>query len=248
MLSAAGDRNSCPAPVTQDAERPWLPSPLLVDYEWMSRQQWCERVEAHIMDPTRSAAKLIFMGDSITQGWTDIARDVWDQAFGGYQPLRLGIGGDKTQQVLWRIRAGELDGLDPKALVLLIGTNNLGWGNSVPDTVAGVEAVVKSIQERLPTTPILLLGILPAGERWDDPRRQPIQAVNAALGQKFSDPKALVQFLNLEAAFLQEDGSLSKAEFADFLHPTYLGYEIFARHLTGPLAKIFTAQDYRHPD
>ena len=243
MLSFARDKNSCPAPVPEEVERPWLPSPLLVDYDWISRKQWCEKVQAHIMDPTRSTAKLIFIGDSITQGWTDIARDVWDQAFGAYHPLRLGIGGDKTQQVLWRIQEGELQDLDPKALVLLIGTNNLGWGNSVSDTVAGVEAVVSSIQVRLPKTTILLLGVLPAGEKFDDPRRQPIQAVNAALAEKFSHPEANVQFLNLDAAFLQEDGSLSKAAFADFLHPTYHGYEIFARQLAGPLAKIFKSQE-----
>ncbi|MCX6131460.1 MAG: GDSL-type esterase/lipase family protein [Proteobacteria bacterium] len=218
-------------------EETWLASPRLIDYEWMSREEWTRRFRANLNNPARKAAKLVFMGDSITEAWTQVAPDIWQEKFGTYHPLSLGIGGDRTQHLLWRIQEGELQGLNPKVLVLLIGTNNLGNGDSVEDTVAGIEATIQSIHKALPEIQIILLGILPAGEKPDESRRQSILAVNERLAQQVKLPH--VHFIDLRLAFLQADGTISNEVLPDYLHPSHLGYDIFARELAEPIARLF---------
>ncbi|HQZ27671.1 MAG TPA: GDSL-type esterase/lipase family protein, partial [Verrucomicrobiales bacterium] len=108
-------------------------------------------------------AQLVFLGDSITAGWGG-QRAIWDEAFGAYTPVNFGIGGDRTQHVLWRITHGELDGIKPKAVVLMIGTNNAG-GNTAEEIAQGVIAIVKTIREKQPQAKILLLAVFPRGDK-----------------------------------------------------------------------------------
>lgn len=103
---------------------------------------------------------LLFLGDSITAGWGG-KKEIWDAAFGKYKPANFGIGGDRTQHVLWRIQNGELTGITPKAAVLMIGTNNSG-SDSVEGIAKGITAIVKYLHEKSPKTKVLLLAIFPA--------------------------------------------------------------------------------------
>lgn len=227
----------CPGPRPEGSEEPAKPYGRYQDLPWMTVGEWCKRFYANRRNPARKDAQLVFLGDSITEGWPYRAPKVWETYFGRYQPLHLGIGGDQTQQVLWRLEKGELDGLAPKVLVLLIGVNNIGWGNwGEADTARGVEAVLRKLRERLPETLILHLGIFPAMEKPNDAFRGKIKNTNALLAQ-LKVPG--VRFLDLGSHFLNADGSISTAVMYDYLHPDEAGYRRWAEALAPELSQIF---------
>lgn len=170
---------------------------------------------------------VLFLGDSITAGWGR-AKDVWDQHFGKYDPANFGIGGDRTQHVLWRIENGELDGISPKVLVLMIGTNNIGY--PAEEILKGDKKIVAEIQRKLPDTRILLLGIFPRGADPKNPgvagMRAKIKAVNQELA-KLDDGKK-VRYLDIGDKFLDAEGNLPADIMPDALHPNLKGYQIWA--------------------
>jgi lysophospholipase L1-like esterase len=166
---------------------------------------------------------ILFLGDSITAGWGK-AKPVWDEHYGKYQPANFGIGGDRTQHVLWRIAHGELDGIHPKVLVLMIGTNNIGY--PVEEIIKGDLKIVDEIHQKLPDTKLLLLGIFPRGEAANNPARAKIKTVNAALA-KLEDGKK-TRYLDIGDKFLDASGTLPKDIMPDFLHPNAAGYKIWA--------------------
>lgn len=229
---------NCPIPVPTETELPWIASPRREDYSWMSRMEWCERFQKNLAEPARDGAQLVFMGDSITQGWTEVAPDVWSQAFGSIKPLRLGIGGDRTQNLLWRMDQGELTGLNPRVLVLLIGINNVNAGDSSEAILKGMETVIDRIHQRLPGTHILVLGLLPSGESADDPLRARIQGINERLAKV---QREQLSYADIGAVFLQPDGRVNAELMPDFLHPGAKGYRVFAKALAPHLEKLFGA-------
>lgn len=175
----------------------------------------------------------LFLGDSIILGW-GTHKDLWDRHFGAYQPANFGVGGDGTQHLLWRLENGELDGINPKAVVLMIGTNNTNWHDSEA-TTRGVIRVVETIRKKLPSTKILLLGALPRGEK-PNPYRAKNERLNEAL--KALDDGQNVVFLDMSENFLQPDGSISKDIMPDYLHLSRAGYEIWADAMSPALAKL----------
>ncbi|MFW7379785.1 MAG: GDSL-type esterase/lipase family protein [Oligoflexus sp.] len=225
---------ACPGQKPPYAESPSLPFGRNIDMPWMSVEDWCQRVTRNLTDPARDNARLVFMGDSITEAWPHSASDIWQQYVINFQALCLGIGGDQTQHLLWRLASGEVDQLSPEVLVLLIGVNNIGYGDwSECETAAGIEAVLHDLRERLPDTEILHLAIFPAGEQATDPFRQKIQRTNELL-KNFRIPG--VSFLDLGDAFLEEDQSISTDVMYDYLHPTKEGYRRWATALDGELS------------
>lgn len=173
--------------------------------------------------------KLVFVGDSITDGWRgDPQREIFEDYFGQYRPYNIGIGGDETQHVLWRINHGELDGLSPKLVVLMIGTNNLANANkmSPQEAADGVATVVQAIRRKLPNSKVLLLNIFPRGNRSDDPLRLAVNATNTIIAG-LQDRKT-VFYLDIGARFLSPDGTLSGDVMPDYLHPNAKGYQIWA--------------------
>ena len=153
----------------------------------------------------------MFLGDSITAGWNS-ARGVWDRSYGPRQAVNFGIGGDRTQHVLWRLDNGEVDSIKPKVVVLMIGTNNLG-ANTEPEIAEGVKAIVDRLRIKLPEAKILLLGVFPRHTTTDkvvptiapDPRIARINALLAA----FDDGK-MVKYLDIGVHFLDENGQISR--------------------------------------
>src|SRR4051794_13310262 len=109
---------------------------------------------------------VLFLGDSITEGWGK-AKDVWEKYYGKYQPANFGIGGDRVEHVLWRIENGELEGIQPKVTVIMIGTNNTS-ANTAPEIAAGIRKLVGEVKAKLPQTKILLLAVFPRGPRTAD--------------------------------------------------------------------------------
>lgn len=182
-------------------------------------------------------AQLVFLGDSITAGWAGNGKEVWAKAFAGYTPANFGIGGDRTQHVLWRIQNGELDGgIKPKAVVLMIGTNNSG-SDSAEGIAKGVTVIVETIRAKQPQAKILLLAVFPRGEKASpNPGRDKLKVVNSIIA-KLDDGKN-VFFLDIGDKFLQPDGSLTKEIMPDFLHLSPAGYQIWADAIGPKLAEL----------
>jgi beta-glucosidase len=155
--------------------------------------------------------------------------------------VALGFGGDHTENVLWRLRHGEVDGLSPKVAVLMIGTNNTGDRNDDPQaTAAGVKAIIDELRSRLPHTRILLLAIFPREEQPTGFLRRLNERVNAIISG-YADGRH-VFFANINAAFLNADGTLSREVMPDLLHPQEKGYEIWARSMDPMLKKLLLEQ------
>jgi beta-glucosidase len=181
-------------------------------------------------------AEVIFVGDSITQGWEGSGKDVWARYYAPRHALNLGIGSDHTQHVLWRLDHGNLDGLKPKAAVLLLGVNNIPHTNNTPRHVLeGVTAVVRKLRDKLPETKVLLLGIFPFREDFCEQRGKALQ-VNQAL-RKLDDGR-WVRFLDIGYLFIQPDGRISKDMMRDFLHLSPAGYRLWAEAIEPNLAAM----------
>jgi beta-glucosidase len=207
------------------------PAPRL-DRNWQDRAKLLdERVKDN------ADAQVLFIGDSITQGWeANGAKEVWAQHFEKRKAVNLGIGGDRTQHVLWRLQNAPLDGVKPKAAVVMIGTNNSNGEDNTPGQIAdGVAAIVQMLRQRLPNTKILLLGIFPRGENFN-PQRGKLTQINQVLA-KLDDGKN-VHYLDIGHKFLNPDGILPAEIMPDYLHLSKKGYEIWAEAIEPKLAEL----------
>jgi lysophospholipase L1-like esterase len=199
---------------------------------------WLERHEAFAAEARKGGIDVLFLGDSITDFWRDRGREAWDKSIAPLKAANFGLSGDRTQHLLWRLQHGELDGVQPKLTVVMIGTNNIGQTD--PETpasaIAGIRAIVKEVRTRVPRTRVLLLGVFPRGETAEEPLRVQVREINAAI--RNLDDGASVSYLDLGAAFLDPDGTISRDVMADFLHPTAKGYRIWAEAMQQPLAQL----------
>ena len=235
--------------------REWLPAPAAAQPKDLTKKlAWWRPVhEAHLKDVKAGGAPVVFLGDSITSGWHDTRELVWNQYFrdGEYRGINLGIGGDTTSGLLWRLqKGGELDGYTAKYVVVQIGTNNLGDGSdSVDDVVDGIRQVVNWVIHKQPKAKVVLMPILPRGERLDDPVRRRAEAVNAELAKAYATSHR-VTLLDIYNKFLAPDGRLRKELYAnwrkgtcDWLHPNDRGYKLWA----GELVKLFKRMERLGP-
>jgi len=181
-------------------------------------------------------ARVVFIGDSITQGWEGDGKEVWAKYYAQRNAVNLGIGGDRTQHVLWRLDNGNLDSLKPKAAVLMIGTNNSNGEDNTPGQIAdGVGAIVKRLREKLPDTKILLLAIFPRNENFSAQRGK-LAMINQVL-QKLADEQN-VFWVDFGHKFLNADGTLPRELMPDYLHLSKKGYEIWAESIEDRLSSI----------
>jgi lysophospholipase L1-like esterase len=185
---------------------------------------WMRQHESFLERAKKGNVDLLFLGDSITQGWNGGGRSVWERFYGPRNAANFGIGGDRTQHVLWRLENGEIDGIHPKVAVLMIGTNNVD--SNAPEEIAkGVIAIVKKLREKLPETKILLLAVFPRDESPSD-RRDRLKAVNTEIAKL--DDGSMVRYLDIGSSFLNPDGTISKQIMPDSLHLSSKGYRIWA--------------------
>jgi lysophospholipase L1-like esterase len=170
----------------------------------------------------RGDIDLLFLGDSITQGWHE--NGTWQRFYAPRKAANFGIGGDRTEHVLWRIQNGELAGIAPKLTVLMIGTNNIS--SDTPEEIAqGISAIVAEVRRRLPATKVLLLGIFPRSPKPDSTRER-IKSVNQRIARL--DDGSHVRFLDIGQAFLSDDGTITREIMPDYLHLSRRGYRIWA--------------------
>jgi lysophospholipase L1-like esterase len=182
----------------------------------------------------KGEADVLFLGDSITEGWRGAGKDVWAKHFAPLKAANFGIGGDRTQHVLWRIDNGELDGIKPKVVVLMIGTNN-SHADVSDHIAAGVKAVVAGIRAKLPETKVLLLAVFPRGAK-PNPQREKLAAVNKEIAGL--DDGKTVRYLDIGPKFLTADGTLEKEIMPDYLHLSPKGYAIWAEAILPLLGEM----------
>jgi len=218
LVAEAADQHAAVTPVPRQ------------DAGWVQRNQaFNERVKQGNVD-------LVFIGDSITQAWENNGKEVWEKYYHHRKAINLGIGGDRTQHVLWRLANGNLEGISPKAAVLMIGTNNANKDDHTAEQIAdGITAIVKLLQERRPKTRILILGIFPRGEQPNPEREKNAKA--SELASKLADGK-MVHYMDIGVHFLKPDQTLPKEIMPDFVHLTPRGYEIWAIAIEGKLREL----------
>lgn len=206
---------------------------------------WLPRHEAKLNEikQRNHDIDLVFLGDSITHNWESKGAQFWSKYYSHRKALNLGFGGDRTEHVLWRLQNGELDGLNPKLVVLMIGTNNTGHRQDPAEATAlGIETILAELKQRLPHSKILLLAIFPRGAQHDDPLRQLNDEINAKI-RYFADNKNIF-WLNMNHVFLQEDLSLSTEVMEDLLHPESPQYEIWAQTIEPYIARFVDTPRY----
>jgi len=180
---------------------------------------------------------VLFLGDSITEGWTKVPH-IWEHYYGKWQPANFGIGGDQTQHVIWRIENGELDGISPKVVVFMLGTNNSGahTGEQIADAD---KKIIDLIRTKIPGAKVLLLAIFPRDARRNadgliteaaitdaGKRVAANDRANAILAKL--DDGTNVRFLNINSVFLGKDGRIPWTIMPDQLHPNAAGYQLWA--------------------
>ncbi len=203
-------------------------------------QRWWMPRHKQKLDQINKAERidLVFIGDSITHGWEKSGgKPTWDQYYAKRHALNLGYGGDRTEQVIWRMQNGEADGYKAKLAVIMIGTNNAGHRQDPPAAVAeGIRAILDEWQIRQPQSKVLLLGIFPRGAKPDDDLRKINEKVNKLISQ-FDDGER-VFYLDIGARFLSDDGALPQEIMRDRLHPDAKGYRIWAEAIEPTVRKL----------
>ena len=195
---------------------------------------WLPRHEQILKRNKEGKADIIFLGNSITHAWENTGKEVWKKYYEPRNAVNMGFGGDKTQHVLWRIDHGELEGINPRVAVLMIGTNN-SWDNNPQETADGIEEICLKIRKKLPDTRILLLGIFPRGEA-GDMHRKVNDAANALIPE-LADGK-MIHFLNINEYFIKKDGSLGNYFQPDQVHLTEAGYKTWAKAMEPVIVQL----------
>jgi lysophospholipase L1-like esterase len=201
---------------------------------------WYARHHAEVELQKMLKPQVVLIGDSITHFWGGQepssshvnGPDAWEHVFGNLPTMNMGFGWDRTQNVLWRLRQGEFEGISPSWVILLIGTNNLtGTANAranTPKEIAdAIDVICQEIHERSPRSHIVLMAILPRGEQPGDPFREPIQETNRLLAERYA-ADASVTYLDIGAKLLTPDGSLPAELVPGGTHPSDAGYQIWA--------------------
>lgn len=191
---------------------------------------WKKRHEASVARAKQGDANLVFIGDSITHSF---GGPIWDKYYGPRKPMNLGFSGDRTQHVIWRLQNGEMDGVKPKVVVMMIGTNNQS-ANTPEQTALGVQAIVTWLRQHQRQAKIVMLDIFPRDPNPDNVLRRKVEATNRLL-QDIRE----VQHVNINDVFLDEFGKLSRDIMPDFLHPNQEGYQRWADALEPTLKKYF---------
>jgi lysophospholipase L1-like esterase len=210
------------------------PAPRKIEYPWMSIERWNQMFKEDIAVADAGNVDLLFVGDSITEGWN---QQIWDKSFGAWKAANFGIGGDHTGNVLWRLDHGHADKLHPKLVVLTIGVNNFFHCGAGPAEVFdGVQAVVRKLRALYPNAKILLNAVLPYEQSAQSPKRQQIIELNRKIAT-LGNGETII-FKDYGARFLLSNGDMSSEVMADFLHPTAKGYQIWSDAMLPDIQKL----------
>ncbi len=235
LAKLMGDTPQVPLASMTDINPAIIPQPRLeLDiYDWYARHH-AELELQKILKP-----RVVLIGDSITHFWDGPPKSTpvngptaWQRVFGSMPVINMGFGWDRTQNVLWRLRQGEFQGLHPEWVILAIGTNNMtgttqARASTPQEVVDGIAAIYADIHKRSPESHIIVMAIFPRGSKPSDPLRKPIQDTNRLLARRFAND-ASVTYLDIGASLLASDGSLPVTMMPDGTHPSDAGYQIWA--------------------
>jgi lysophospholipase L1-like esterase len=200
---------------------------------------WMKRHESFNEISKKGEAQLVFLGDSITQGWEGPGKDVWAAKWAPLKAANFGIGGDRTEHVIWRLQNGNFDGIKPRLVVLMIGTNNTGHQGRPSKEHGGVvytSTILDILGKKLPEAKVLMLGIFPRGATEDDMLRQQNVATNNLISGFANNER--VHYLDIGNTFLQPGGTLPKEIMPDLLHLNAKGYEMWANAIEGKVKEL----------
>ena len=224
-------------------------NPIPQEDEWAQSWWPLRHIKKLEYIQANSDRELVFMGDSITQGWEYPGiNKIWEKTFSKYKPYNIGFSGDRTEHLLWRIQNGEMQNINPKLSVIMIGTNNSHGGHNAKIIRDGIEKIVRTLRDMLPDMKILILGIFPCGENAEDTKynqwipkgtnpRKVNEETNAQI-LKLADGK-MVHYLDIGKNFMEDDGLTISAEIMpDFLHLSEKGYQIWADSITEKIEEL----------
>ncbi len=206
-----------------------LPLPAKAVFREGNSKNFVKRHHENLVRAKEGPIGVLFTGDSITNGWSKVP-DIWNSAFGKWNPANFGIGGDRTQNVLWRMENGELDGISPEVVVLMIGTNNT-HSDSPEAIVLGIQRIIDLVQYKLPETKVLLLAVFPREPRMRDGElytmpTEKVKEINKLLPALAQEGR--VRYLDIGDTFLGEDGKVPETIMPDGLHLSPEGYQKWA--------------------
>lgn len=212
-----------PAPLEEEFAQPW----------WHARHL----DKLNEIEQRRGEIDVVLLGDSITHAWEDKGFEIWQREFAPRGGLNLGYGGDRTENVLWRIANGEIDNMSPRVFVILIGTNNTGHRRDPADqTAAGIEKIIAEVHARHANAQIILHALFPRGRQSTSPLRKLNNHINELI-QPLSQ-RSYVHWLDLTALFKDENGLIPSAIMEDALHPNAEQYARWAEHLLPMIDKL----------
>ena len=211
---------------------------VFVDGTEQAAERWLGQHEGYVERAKRGGIDLLFLGDSLTYAWNFDGHEVWQSDFASSNAANFGIGGDRTDDVLWRIEHGEVAGSGASTVVLLVGTNDLAGGVSPEQTAAGIEACVNAIRVRVPRATVAVMSLLPRGPGdGGSAIRRLVAAVNARLA-KLDDGKH-VRYVDLTPAFVDFRGAIRPELFhPDLIHLSAAGYRAWSDALRPALARL----------
>jgi lysophospholipase L1-like esterase len=214
---------------------------------------WLARHRSFVTRAKQGGVDLLFQGDSLTDMWLGNYRAHFEKTFGHWKYANFAISGDRTEHVLWRLQNGELDGIRPKVVHLLIGTNNLPsiqgiYAAKTPQEVAGgVQAILAEFATRLPSTKILLVGPPPREDRLNalppalkEDLNPKLRSLNQLLAATGAESAGRVRYLDFFDAYLDAHGHILPGLLGDKLHPAEPGYDIWARAVVPVLAEMLS--------
>jgi lysophospholipase L1-like esterase len=205
------------------------PPPVEAVAGYLNEPNWQKRVsdlDGIVANTDLTRVRTLFLGDSITEAWEPV---LFDHFYANRAPLNLGVRGDTTQGLLWRLTRMPLGTtLRPQLIVLLIGTNDLWAGVNPANVATGIGEVVRQLRQRSPQSHILLVGLLPRGEGPEDPLRPYRTPINALISQCAG---GMVTYADPGAMLLDGNGRMTKDFSYDALHMTWIGYAILAAGL-----------------
>ncbi len=196
---------------------------------------WVDRHNSFNARIAKGNVDLILIGDSITHAW-DSQIQLWAKYYAPRNTVNLGISGDRTQHVLWRLANGNIDGIDPKLAVIMIGTNNSNAKDNTGEEIGdGIIAICSKLRTQLPNTKILILAIFPRNAK-DGPQRQK-NALASEIASRIADGR-MIHYMDINDKFLTADGTLTKEIMPDLLHPKEKGYKIWAEAIEPKIAEL----------
>lgn len=189
------------------------PEDVQGDRRWMAMHQ------RFVSEARESEPEILWIGDSIIQRL--INSNIWERSFCQMHSLNFGVSGDRTENLLWRIENGELEGLAPKVIVLLVGTNN--YDDTAEDTATAIQTICSTIRDKQPQAYLVVLSLLPRGHE-PNPLRERNAKINELIGE-YLKGNSRAQLINIDPGFVQADGTISHHDMLDFLHLTQKGYD-----------------------